>query len=109
MTTPAPEVAHLLMALSALLLAAHAVGHAFVLMRQPRVIGELVGGLLLGPTLLGAVAPSLETYLFPATGATAGVPRGAMMSSASWGRMPRFSSKLSRSAVRGKPFTGISR
>ena len=73
MTATAPEIAHLLMALSALLLAAHAVGHGFVLLHQPRVIGELVGGLLLGPTLLGAVAPSLEDYLFPATGSVASV------------------------------------
>src|SRR5437868_1604201 len=45
----------------------------------------------------------------PSSAATTGVPRGAMMSSASCGRMPRFSSKLSRRALRGNPFTGMSR
>ena len=30
--------------------------------RQPRVLGELIGGILLGPTLFGALAPDV-TYL----------------------------------------------
>src|SRR5262249_11971952 len=32
---------------------------------QPPVMGEVLAGILLGPTLLGAVAPSVERYLFP--------------------------------------------
>jgi Kef-type K+ transport system membrane component KefB len=32
---------------------------------QPRVIGEMIAGILLGPSLLGLVAPSVETALFP--------------------------------------------
>ena len=35
---------------------------------QPRVIGEIAGGLVLGPTLLGHVAPAVESRLFPAAG-----------------------------------------
>ena len=31
---------------------------------QPRVVGEIVGGIVLGPSLLGALAPALETHLF---------------------------------------------
>ena len=31
---------------------------------QPRVVGEIVGGIVLGPSLLGALAPGLETHLF---------------------------------------------
>jgi len=34
-------------------------------LRQPRVIGEVVVGLLLGPSVFGAVAPDLRGYLFP--------------------------------------------
>jgi Kef-type K+ transport system membrane component KefB len=68
-----PEVAHLLLALGLLLVAAHAVGHAFTLLRQPRVIGELAGGLLLGPTLLGAVSPRAESWIFAGTGPTSSV------------------------------------
>ncbi len=41
-------------------------GAAVARLRQPRVIGEALAGILLGPTLLGAVAPSLEAQLFPA-------------------------------------------
>lgn len=42
----------------ALLGAAHAVGAVFAALRQPRVIGELVGGLLVGPPLLAMVWPA---------------------------------------------------
>lgn len=67
------EVADLLMPLGLLLLAAHALGHQFVLLGQPRVIGEIVGGLLLGPTLLGALAPNAQAALFPGEGDTAAI------------------------------------
>ena len=33
---------------------------------QPPVIGEVLSGILLGPSLLGRLAPHLEDYLFPA-------------------------------------------
>jgi Kef-type K+ transport system membrane component KefB len=32
---------------------------------QPRVIGEIVGGIFLGPSLFGRIAPRLYTQLFP--------------------------------------------
>jgi Kef-type K+ transport system membrane component KefB len=70
MTLATGDVAHLLMALAALMTAAHAVGTAFVRIRQPRVIGELAGGLVLGPSLLGWLWPAGQTWLFPAHGAT---------------------------------------
>src|SRR5262245_7825433 len=66
----APAVAHLLAALAALMVAAHALGTLFVRLHQPRVIGEIAAGLVLGPTLLGHLAPGLESRLFPATGVT---------------------------------------
>jgi Kef-type K+ transport system membrane component KefB len=73
MTLAGTDVLRLLMALGLLVIAAHAVGHAFVMLRQPRVIGEIVGGLLLGPTVLGVVVPSWHDALFPEAGATASV------------------------------------
>lgn len=33
---------------------------------QPRVVGEMIAGVLLGPSLLGALAPAVQGYLFPA-------------------------------------------
>jgi Kef-type K+ transport system membrane component KefB len=64
------DVAHILMALAALLLVAHGMGSIFVRFRQPRAIGEVVGGLLLGLTVFGYFAPSAQSWLFPSTGAT---------------------------------------
>lgn len=33
---------------------------------QPRVVGEMIAGVVLGPSLLGAVAPQFQAFLFPA-------------------------------------------
>jgi predicted Kef-type K+ transport protein len=63
-------VAQLLAALATLLVAAHALGALFARFRQPRVIGEIAAGLVLGPTLLGHVVPGAESWLFPAAGVT---------------------------------------
>ena len=38
---------------------------------QSPVIGEMVAGVLLGPSLLGAVAPATAEWIFPASGKTA--------------------------------------
>lgn len=32
---------------------------------QPRVVGEMIAGVLLGPSFLGVLAPSLQAFLFP--------------------------------------------
>ena len=34
-------------------------------LRQPQVIGEMIAGVVLGPSLLGLVAPEVQAYLFP--------------------------------------------
>ncbi len=67
------DTAHVLAALALLLVSAHTCGYVFARLRQPPVIGEIVGGLLLGPTLLGRLAPSVHEWLFPSTGATPAV------------------------------------
>jgi Kef-type K+ transport system membrane component KefB/nucleotide-binding universal stress UspA family protein len=41
------------------------VGLGFRWLRQPLVIGEIVAGIMLGPSLLGLVAPGLSAALFP--------------------------------------------
>ena len=34
-------------------------------LRQPQVIGEMIAGVVLGPSLLGALAPDIQAFLFP--------------------------------------------
>jgi Kef-type K+ transport system membrane component KefB len=53
-------------ALCTILLAAQVVGNLAKLIAQPRVVGEMIAGVLLGPTLLGRIAPDLSSTLFPA-------------------------------------------
>ncbi|WP_019498151.1 cation:proton antiporter [Pseudanabaena sp. PCC 6802] len=43
------------------------VGLAFRYIKQPLVIGEIVAGIMLGPSLLGLVAPDVAGWLFPPT------------------------------------------
>jgi Kef-type K+ transport system membrane component KefB len=73
MTLTSGQTAHLLMTIVLLLAAAHLVGLAFARARLPRVIGEIVGGLLLGPTLLGATFPHVYGTMFPKAGVTPAV------------------------------------
>jgi Kef-type K+ transport system membrane component KefB len=56
----------LLLALVIIVVSARALGRVAVLGGQPAVIGEMVAGLALGPSLLGAVAPELTDGLFAA-------------------------------------------
>jgi K+:H+ antiporter len=48
-----------------ILAATRLVGVGFRLLRQPQVVGELVAGILLGPSFLGFFAPDLASSLFP--------------------------------------------
>ena len=67
-TLSAGDVVRVLLAITLLLIAAHCGGYLFARFHQPRVIGEILGGLALGPTLLGVIAPGVEAHLFPTTG-----------------------------------------
>lgn len=63
-----PDLLRFLLALALLLSFAHVFGYVFVRFKQPRVIGEILGGLLLGPTVFGAIAPAAQSAVFPASG-----------------------------------------
>jgi K+:H+ antiporter len=67
------DTAHVLAALIVLLVSAHTCGYLFARFRQPPVIGEILGGILLGPTLLERVWPSAYGWLFPSSGAVPSV------------------------------------
>src|SRR6185436_6480284 len=56
----------LVMQIGVILLVSRIVGMLFKKIKQPQVIGEMVAGILLGPSLLGWVAPGLSSALFPA-------------------------------------------
>jgi K+:H+ antiporter len=71
MTFTDVDLAKLLVALAVLLLAAHGEGALFARFRQPPAIGEIVGGILLGPSALGAAFPGVQHWIFPPDGTPA--------------------------------------
>ncbi len=60
---PVNATAHVLAALVLILCAARIVGTVFARLGQPRVVGEMVSGILIGPTLLGGTPAA-----YPVTG-----------------------------------------
>jgi Kef-type K+ transport system membrane component KefB len=61
-----PHLLILLAQIGVILALARLMGWLFRKIHQPQVIGEMVAGILLGPSLLGWVAPELSAALFPA-------------------------------------------
>src|SRR6476620_745722 len=60
------EFGSLTIFLFVLLVAARLFGYLFTRLRQPKVVGEIFAGILLGPSLLGRLAPSLsQRFLTP--------------------------------------------
>src|SRR6185436_10268529 len=62
--------------LAVMLACALAGGAIMRLLRQPAVLGEMLGGIVLGPTLFGALAPEMQASMFPIAGQAASL-RGA--------------------------------
>jgi hypothetical protein len=58
---------HVILALAVVVIAGHLVGRLLARAGQPPVVGEVLSGILLGPSLLGRLAPDAEAYLFPAS------------------------------------------
>ena len=55
----------LVLQIGTILIVARLVGWLFGKLHQPRVVGEMVAGILLGPSLLGWLAPDISSSLFP--------------------------------------------
>jgi K+:H+ antiporter len=62
-----PDLLTLIIQIAVILAASRLVALLFVRMRQPKVIGEMFAGIMLGPSLLGWLAPRLSASLFPAS------------------------------------------
>jgi Kef-type K+ transport system membrane component KefB len=58
-------VVTLILEIVVIIVAARAFGLLFRLINQPQVVGEMVAGILLGPSLLGWAAPKISEVLFP--------------------------------------------
>ena len=56
---------HFFLQLAVILAACRLVGLVAVRIGQPQVVGEMVAGVLLGPSLLGVFAPAWQAQLFP--------------------------------------------
>jgi Kef-type K+ transport system membrane component KefB len=53
------------LAAAVVILLSRGVGSLFRRVYQPRVIGEIVAGIVLGPSVVGALAPGVGDFLFP--------------------------------------------
>jgi Kef-type K+ transport system membrane component KefB/mannitol/fructose-specific phosphotransferase system IIA component (Ntr-type) len=61
----------LFLSLGVLLGTARLLGELAQKLHQPAVLGELLAGVVLGPTILGMIAPQWSAFVFPATGTNA--------------------------------------
>ncbi|MGA2413925.1 MAG: cation:proton antiporter [Candidatus Sulfotelmatobacter sp.] len=62
-----PDLFKLVLQISVILALCRVVGGIFRKLGQPRVVGEMFAGILLGPSLLGWIAPGISSYLFPSS------------------------------------------
>src|SRR5260370_36674115 len=65
------EFGSLIFELFLLLTTAHLLGWLFGRMRQPPVVGEILAGVLLGPSILGHLAPAISKAIFASGSGTA--------------------------------------
>lgn len=65
------EITVMFVALGTLLAVARCLGEVAKRYHQPAVVGEILAGVLLGPTVLGALAPDWSAWLFPTAGPNA--------------------------------------
>ena len=62
---PADFSVHFFLQLAAIVLACRVVGWLGQKVGQPQVVGEMVAGVILGPSLLGLLFPHFQGMLFP--------------------------------------------
>ncbi|MGE5400062.1 MAG: cation:proton antiporter [Ignavibacteriales bacterium] len=67
MRLDAEQLTVFLTSISIMLLLAKLLGEVFVKLKQPAIIGEILAGIILGPTVFGMVSPGLFAWVFPKT------------------------------------------
>jgi len=60
-----PNLFTLVLQIAVVLATCRILGSLFLKLGQPRVVGEMFAGIMLGPSLLGAIAPQSSAFLFP--------------------------------------------
>ena len=65
------EITIMLLGFAVMLGLARFFGELFNALKQPAIVGEILAGVLLGPTVFGLFAPDLFATLFPSTGPVA--------------------------------------
>ena len=60
-----PNLFTLVLQIAVILAVCRLVGTLFQKIHQPRVVGEMFAGIMLGPSVLGWIAPQISAYLFP--------------------------------------------
>ncbi|MGE5433101.1 MAG: cation:proton antiporter, partial [Syntrophomonadaceae bacterium] len=63
----AEQLTVFLTSIGIMLLLARLLGELFIKFRQPSIIGEILAGIILGPTVMGALMPGFSGWLFPKT------------------------------------------
>jgi Kef-type K+ transport system membrane component KefB len=62
-----PGASLLVLQIIAVLITAQLMAAIFRKLAQPRVVGEIIAGIVLGPSVLGALVPAVSAALFPAS------------------------------------------
>jgi Kef-type K+ transport system membrane component KefB/mannitol/fructose-specific phosphotransferase system IIA component (Ntr-type) len=62
------EIVQLLLAITLMLGFGRAFGELFRKIKQPAVVGEILAGIFLGPTIFGTIFPEIQQFIFPTVG-----------------------------------------
>jgi Kef-type K+ transport system membrane component KefB/mannitol/fructose-specific phosphotransferase system IIA component (Ntr-type) len=62
------DLVTLFLAVAVLIGFARILGEVAQKFKQPSILGELLAGIILGPSILGMLAPDINNYLFPSSG-----------------------------------------
>ena len=55
----------LIIQIAVIIIASRVIGYLFRKIHQPQVVGEMVAGIILGPSVLGWLAPNVSAFIFP--------------------------------------------